>query len=251
MTLVELARDLLLAMMEKSGVQEWTNPSIREQLVIAAREMAENLWGYWDMATSKILVPAFDGTPKQITFGNYAGDFSPTAANDLRDGTGGNRTDVEIVLAALANSTSESTGSVQSAKFDFGSLRAPAYKVSCAFELAATPTADAVIELWLAPSHSATAGTGNPGNASGASGAYSGYSSNIGSSLKQCVRIGDFVCTVQATGTIQVSRNCGIIVPPNRYGSLIVWNKSGAAFHSDDVECHVVFDPIFLQSQAA
>lgn len=245
----QIALELTQEMLRKSGVKEWADPETREQITLAAMEMAVALYGEQvDMTTRKILIPEFDGTPKQITFGDFAGDFSPTAANDLRHASVAD-TEVQLSLASLANSTSESTGARQSAKFDFGAVRAAMYAVRCALELGATPTAGAVIELWLAPSQHATAGTGNTGNASGSDAAYSGYSSNISASLKHCQYLGDFVCTGQATATVQVG-GAGRFTPRERYGSLIVFNKSGAAFHSDDVESHIVFDPIFDQAQS-
>ena len=57
-----------------------------------------------------------------------------------------------------------------------------------------------------------------------------------------------FVCTVQTTATVQVAE-VGMFTPSERYGSLVVKNESAAAFHSDDVESHVVFDPIVPEVQ--
>lgn len=183
---------------------------------------------------NKILLQEMDDTPPEICFADFAGDFNPTAANDLRKGTD---TQVQLSLASVAD-----TAARQSAKVDLGEHRASQYHVRAAFELAATPTAGEVIELYWAPSSSATAATGNAGAASGSDAAYAGYSSNLAASVKQLLFVGHFVCTAQATATIQVAE-VGILSPPERYGSLIVKNESGAAFHSDDVECHVVFDP--------
>jgi hypothetical protein len=83
---------------------------------------------------------------------------------------------------------------------------------------------------------------------SGSDAAYSGYSSNLAASVLQLDLIGVFVCTAQATGTVQVAE-IGYFSPSERYGSLIVKNESAAAFHSDDVESHVVFDPIVPEIQ--
>lgn len=196
------------------------------------------------MATSKTLITEMDGTPKSIVFGDHSGDFSPTTANDLRDSTSANRTNCQISCASLANSSGR-----QSAKVDLGSTRALMYMVRAAFEIAATPTAGNTIDLYWAPSQSSTAANGNVGNVSGSDAAYAGYSSNLSATLPQLIYIGSFVCTAQATATIQVGR-VGIFMPPERYGSLIIVNSSGAALHSDDVEIHVVFDPIVPQGQA-
>jgi len=193
---------------------------------------------------NKILVQEIDGTPKQIVFGDHAGDFSPTAANDLRKTTDGSQElDVQLSLASVANAAAR-----QSTKVDLGENRAQAYHVRAALEMAATPTAGNTIELYWSSSQSSTAGNGNPASVTGSDSAYSGYSSNLTASVRQLILIGVFVCTAQATSTIQVAE-VGLFSPPERYGSLVVVNNSGAAFHSDDVECHVVLDPILPEVQ--
>ena len=176
---------------------------------------------------------------QQIVFRDVT-DFGPATNVDLRQGT---PTACQLDLTSVANSAAR-----QSDKVDLGANRAPAYEVLAAFELAATPTAGSVIELWWAPSSSGTAAKGNPGGVAGADGAYAGYSSNLADSINQCQFIGDFVCTVQATATIQIGR-VGTLIPRFRYGTLVVRNLSGAAFHSDAVESHVVFQPILPQVQ--
>lgn len=189
---------------------------------------------------NKVLITEQDGTPKQISFANHAGDFAPTAANSLEVGT---PTDCEIALTGLANAAAR-----QSAKVDLGTDRARRYAARIAVEIAATPTAGNTIDLWWAPSGSATAGTANAGGVSGADGAYAGYSSNLEASLLQLQPIGVGIVTAQATATVQVIE-CGTFSPTERYGSLVVVNRSGAAFHSDDVEIHVVLDPVVDEIQ--
>jgi len=189
---------------------------------------------------NKILITEMDGTPEQICFADFDGDFSPTGANDLRFST---PTSSQLILAGLADGSA-----VQSAKVDLGAKRAEAYKARAAFEMAATPTSGDMIELYWSPSSSSTPATGNAGGVTGASGTYAGYSSNLAASLRQLDLIGVFVCTVQTTATVQVAE-VGIFQPTERYGSLVVRNESAAAFHSDDVECHVVFDPIVPEVQ--
>ena len=193
---------------------------------------------------SKILVQEQDGTPKQIVFADHAGDFSPTAANDLRISTdGSNEADYDVQLANVADDAAR-----QSVKADLGEDRALEYTVRAAFEFAATPTAGETVELYWAPSHKAAAGSGNPANVTGVDAAYSGYSSNLDASLLQLEFIGAFVATAQATPTVQVGE-VAAFAPSQRYGSLVVVNRSGAAFHLDDVESHVVFDPIIPEQQ--
>lgn len=184
----------------------------------------------------------FEGTtPKQICFADHATDFtSPTAANDLRQGS---ETDGQLDLTSVPDSAYR-----QSAKVDLGSVRAAAYSVKAAFELAATPTAGEVIYLYWAASPDATAANGNPGGCSGSDADYTGYSSNADDSIAQLQLIGVFICTVQATGTVQIA-DCGVFSPSERYGCLVVRNESGAAFHSDANESHVVFNPIVDEIQ--
>jgi len=190
--------------------------------------------------TNKILVTEMDGTPEQICFADFDGDFSPTGANDLRFST---PTSSQIILAGLADGAA-----AQSAKVDLGAKRAEVYKVRAAFEMAATPVTGDVIELYWAPSSSSTPATGNAGGVTGASGTYAGYSANLAASVKQLDFIAVFVCTVQVTAVVQVAE-IGMFIPSERYGSLVVKNESAAAFHSDDVECHVVFDPVVPEVQ--
>ncbi len=193
---------------------------------------------------SKILVQEQDGAPKQIVFADHAGDFSPTAANDLRITTDGSKeADYDIEVANVADDAAR-----QSVKADLGENRAAEYTVRAAFEFAATPTAGKTIDLYWAPSHKSAAGTGNPANVSGADEAYSGYSSNLDASLVQLEFIGSFVVTTQITTTVQVAE-VAVFSPSERYGSLVIVNRAAAAFHSDDVESHVVFDPIIPEQQ--
>ena len=189
---------------------------------------------------NKILITEMDDTPPQVCFADHANDFNPTAANDLRKGTD---TEVQLILAAVADGAAR-----QSTKADLTINRAQVYKVRAAFEMAATPDDGQMVELYWAPSSSSTPATGNPAFVTGADAAYAGYSANLASSVLQLDLIGVFVCTVQTTATIQVAE-IGFFSPSERYGSLIVKNESNAAFHSDDVEIHVVFDPIIPEVQ--
>lgn len=190
---------------------------------------------------NKLLIQAQDGTPKQISFADHAGDFSPTAANVIEIGT---PTDVQMALASVTN-----TSYAQSAKFDFGENRADEYAVRIAIEIAATPTAGNALEFWIGYSPSATTGTGNPGGLSGSAGSYTGYSSNADASVRQLDYIGAAIVTSQATGNVQLIEVQGIVRPKERYGMLVIRNGSGASFHSDDVEINIVLDPIIPELQ--
>ena len=159
-------------------------------------------------------------------------DYSPASGNNL-----GSRT-AQLDLTSVADGAAR-----QSDKVDLGATRADVYEVVAAIEIAATPTAGDVIEFWWAPSPSGTAATANPGGVSGSDSAYAGYSSNMSAAIKQLQFIGDFVCTAQATGTVQVAR-VGQFRPGLRYGTLVVRNESNAALHSDAVEMAVLLSPI-------
>ena len=191
------------------------------------------------MPASKILIRAQDGTPEQIAFLSAA--FSPTAARDLRINT---PTTATISMASVANAAAR-----QSTKVDLGDPRPTLYKVRATIEFAATPTAGLTVDLYWAPSSSATAGTGNAAGVTGTDAAYAGDSSNLTAALRQLERIGTFVCTEVPTAEGIQTAECGYFVPGERYGSLVVVNSSGAAIHSDDQEFHVVFSPVNTESQ--
>jgi hypothetical protein len=193
--------------------------------------------------TNKLLITQADGTPKSLVFGDHATDFSPTAANDLRDATAGNRTNVQIITTSLADGAAR-----QSAKGDLGTDFAQAYNVRGAIEFAATPVTGDIVEFYWAPSQASTAANANPGGVAGADSAYAGYSANLSESVLQLEYIGAFVVTVQVTTTVQIAE-IGVFSPTERYGTLVIKNESAAAFHSDDVETHIVFDPIVPEVQ--
>jgi len=195
---------------------------------------------------TKTLITPMDGTPEQIVLADHAADFNPTAANDLRVSTdGSNELDVQLDLTSVGDGAAR-----QSAKWDFGAHWAREYSIRAAFEMAATPTTGDVIEVFFAWSNSATAATANPANLTGSDAAYTGYSANLDDSVKQLVGPYLFVCTVQVTATVQVG-HVGTIYPHGRYGICVVKNESGAAFHSDAVETHMVFDPVLPEFQDA
>lgn len=173
------------------------------------------------------------GTNQSFRFRDST-DFSPSANSVITEGT---PTDVQIDCTSLANNSAR-----QSDKCDLGANRAPGYFCRAAIEFAATPTAGQYVEFWWAPSSSATAAVGNPGGVSGSDAAYAGYSSNLNSSVVQLVFVGRFVCTAQATATVQIAE-VGYFRPPTRYGSLVVYNRSDASFHSDMAEFAAVLQP--------
>lgn len=136
--------------------------------------------------------------------------------------------DAAITLTSLANGNGTSAGGRQSATLDLGAQWSRWWRVDTDFELAATPTAGAVINLYASWNTSTGAGRGNT---SGSDAAYTGYSNNIDAAAKHLEFLGSHVCTAQATATVQKA-HVGMIFPKGRYLNLVVDNRSGAAFHS-------------------
>ena len=136
----------------------------------------------------------------------------------------------------------------ESAKFDFGATRAASYSVMASLEFAATPTTGQVVEFYLAPSPISAAANGNPMNIDGVDAAAPSGIGTLVELIISCLFIGNFINTNDFTGAVQTAY-IGTFSPPERYGILIVKNESGAALHSDAVECHVVFNPIVDEVQ--
>lgn len=237
------APSILIELIRHGGARNWEDTEVLDSLIAAANYLAAGVTCE-ELMPNKILVQAMDGTPRQIVFADHGGDFSPTAANDLRVTTDGTfETDVELDLTGVADNAFR-----QSAKFDLGENRAERYAVRAALEYAATPTAGTASRVYIGWSQSGTAGTANPANLTGSDAAYSGYSSNGAASVLQLDLVGVLVNTAQATATVQVLHG-GEFTARGRYGCLVFENDSGAAIHSDDVECHIVLDPIVPEIQ--
>ncbi len=172
----------------------------------------------------------------QFSFADHATDFvGGDAKTSLVQGS---PTNVQLDLTSVAD-----TAGRESAKLDLGVSRAPAYSVMASLEFAATPVTGSIVELYWAPSPDSSAGNGNPMNIDGADAVSPSGIGTLAELVKSCVYIGNFICTNDPTPAVQTAF-IGILVPPERFGILLVKNESGAAFHSDAVELHVVFNPI-------
>lgn len=177
----------------------------------------------------------------QISFADHGTDFVGGAAKtSLEQGT---PTDVQIDLTSVAD-----TAGRESAKVDLGATRAAEYSVMASMEFAATPVTGELVELYWAPSPDATAANGNPMNIDGADAAAPSGIGTLAELVDVCQFIGAFVCTNDPTTAVQTGY-VGKFSPAERYGILIVKNESGAAFHSDAVETHIVFNPIVDEVQ--
>jgi hypothetical protein len=224
--LLQLRRDIYLALVAKSGVREWEQPVNHAALWTAAIDAADGLLGIE-------LEPSEGG-------GNVAlPDFfkvSEGTAKTIRNSGGS----AAITLASLANGNGTSAGGRQSASLDMGANWAQRWRLECNFELAATPTANNAINLF--GSWNTATGAGD-GNTSGSDAAYTGYSNNIDASTRQLEFLGAHICTAQATSTVQRSL-VGVIFPKGRYLNLVVDNRSGAAFHSTDTNQVITLTPL-------
>lgn len=155
-----------------------------------------------------------------IIFANTT--YNPTAVNNL-----GTRTN-QINLTSLANNAAR-----QSDKIDLGQYRSPIYSVISNLDFL-TPPQTGVVEFWWGPSVSSVSGECNPGKLTGVDSAYTGYGTtqtHLDNSIKQLQYIGDFPCYPQASPSGQTAY-VGELIPTHRYGSLVVYNKSGAAMAS-------------------
>ena len=220
--LLQLRKDIYLALVAKSGVREWEQPVNHAALWTAAIDAADGLLGITEEESTMALPDFFkvsEGTAKTIR--NSGG----TAA---------------ITLATLANGNGTSAGGRQSATLDMGANWAQRWRLECNFELAATPTAGNAVNLFA--SWNTATGAGD-GNTSGSDAAYTGYSNNIDASTKQLEFLGSHICTAQATSTVQRAL-VGVIFPKGRYLNLVVDNRSGAAFHSTDTNQVITLTPL-------
>jgi hypothetical protein len=110
----------------------------------------------------------------------------------------------------------------QGAKGDLGANRARIWDVLFTSSVGAAATAGSEIELWWAPSDSATAGTDNPG---GVSGTDATFNTTPDEYKQQLVFVGSLVLSNNAGTGVQ--KQWLSFVPPCRYGSPVIVNKSG------------------------
>jgi hypothetical protein len=185
-----------------------------------------------------------DGT--QLCFCDAAGDFSPTAANDLRVGTPNT---VQISMASIANGAARQSAKTASANLMNANSELPTFfRVDAVIETGATvPTDGATIDFYWSGSNSATAGTANMGTASGSDAAFTVANSELG----QLQYIGSLVCSDEGTtGALIQQGHVGDFSPRHEFGSLIMVNNCGQTLETNDVEMHVVFTPMSYRPAA-
>ena len=181
-------------------------------------------------------------TRTQIRFSGSG--FSP--ADSGTNYTIGTPTVATLSLSAVADGAGR-----QSAKADLGAVRAPRSAMQATVDFTGeTPTAGERIDFYWAPSTGGTTGNGNvAGNSGNDAAAPVGALGSIALAefIRQCLYIGSL--TVHAGASMQ-NGYVGTFSPPERYGQMIVVNESGAAaFEANNVEAHVVINPIVDEIQ--
>lgn len=218
----KIATKIAVEMIRKSGVREWDSSAVRLRIINAALEFAY-AFSY------------FPGSPIMAITATFR---RQTGTVKTWKSSGG---DGALTLASLANGSYR-----QGAKVDLAGAAgtfARQWAVFLDTEHAATPTAGATCDVWMAPSSSATAGTDNGGNVSGTDAAYSGYSSDAANSVPQLQFVGSLFMAARATTTVQKGF-VGIFEPVQRYVSPVILNNAGSAFHSSDSNCQLRLVPI-------
>lgn len=191
------------------------------------------------MATNEVLVK--QGT--QIVFG-AAATWNP--ADDGTNLAEGDAITDEMGMTAIADGAG-----VQSIKIDLGAVRAETYSVFGAFDFTGeTPTTGSV-DLYWAPSTSGTQATGNVAGNSGADAA-------APDGALGAITLAEFIIQCQFIGTLSTHDGAvvqngyvGRFAPTHRYGQMIVVNNANDAFEADEVEHHIVMNPIITDIQAA
>lgn len=124
------------------------------------------------------------------------------------------------------------------------------FAVYASIEFATAPTTGETVDFYWGPSHSGTAGKGNMAQLTGTDAEYTGGTPELLEGLKQLMYIGSLVASADATTVVQTAY-IGVFAPPDRYGSLVVYNNTSVSYHSDAVEMAVSFEPITPDAQAA
>lgn len=177
----------------------------------------------------------------QISFADHATDFVGGATKTGIELAG--QTDVQIDLTDLGAGAGR-----ESAKFDFGATRAARFSILGTLEFATAPVTGELVNLYLAPSSISTAANGNIQSIDGVDAAAPSGHSTLAELTADCQLIGSFVCSADATGTVQNFYG-GTFSPTERYGILILVNDTSDAIHSDAVECNIIFTPIIDEAQ--
>ena len=179
---------------------------------------------------------------QQIVFSGPG--FAPTAV-DLRDPTAGNRLEISLTLGSLNLGEAR-----QSAIIDFGAIRVLEWEFMAVMEYTVSVAEGGTLDCFIAPMP-VSGLTQGPGGVNGATDAlYIGTaSSDVPNSIKQLQRVGAFTSTAEITPAVQVGK-IGVYAALVRYGQLVVVNNTSSQ-HGDNVEMHIVANPVLPQGQDA
>ena len=178
---------------------------------------------------SQFLVEFVSPSAGQILWADKSGDYGGSAGAATH----------QLTLASLASNSTR-----QGDKADLGANPALEYALECALEWGSAPTAGYIIEIRLAFSENATAGSLNPGGLSGTDAA----STSVLPNRLQMSDLYHFRCLNSGSGTVQRSI-VGLVRPYARYVMPYVGNFSTTAFHTDDVEMYVRLIPRIVEAQ--
>lgn len=221
MTPIELAGQIAIELIRKSGVREYEDDAACQRIGRAASlivcEIFENL-GEAEMAVL--------GTFKR-----------KRGTEKTLKSSGG---DAVMAFASLANTNGTSTGAIQSGTLDFGTEWDTDWLIETEFEHAATPTAGQTVDIHCFYGSASGAGKANT---SGASGAYTGYANNINAALVGNSFIHSHVATGNATTTVQKPPG-SIFRPQGQYGNFVAVNRTGAALHSTETNQVIRLTPL-------
>lgn len=171
----------------------------------------------------------------QLSFAAHAGSaFAPFSGSNLEIGT---PTQYELNAASVADDAA-----VEGAKFDLGANRAPRYSIMSTMGWGSAPTTGERVDYYVGWSPTSSAALGNPGGLIGSSSGYiGGPNLTLDEGLAQLDFVGSMVVGAYAgnqTSTI------GTMVPKERYGTLVIVNRSGQALTGSLADAHTVMTPI-------
>ncbi len=169
----------------------------------------------------------------QQIWGDHAGDYGP-------DVTVGDLEVAGFTARQLTLNGVVDTAAREGAKADFGVNRGLWWSFMTTIETGVAVTGEP-IDIYIGWSPVSTAGTGNPGNLTGADAAYTGGTPELAEGLALLKYLGSMICS---NDQLPQTAHIKTLQTPERYGTIVVVNNSGATFHTDDVNMMVVATPI-------
>jgi hypothetical protein len=152
--------------------------------------------------------------------------------------------DYQLDLTGLTNGAAR-----QGAQGDLGETRARQWSVTLNVEINVAPVSATTVDVYWAPSADSVPASGNPGGITGSDAAYTGTAGDsLDDSLKQLDFLGSLICTADIHPAEQ-HQLVSVYRPPTRYGSPVVYNKSGQAMVPDAFHAYILFQPIVDEIQ--